>query len=577
MKKKRILTIVLAVLLAAGAIFGIVKAVRYTTGGNQAVTVVSAMELNYGYGGGIFQQTQGYVSNDAVQNVYLAETTSVAEVRVKEGDAVKRDDVLLVYDTTQTNLLLEQAKLQKEQIELNADIARQNLETLKKIRPVSDVIVPEEPLPEEEIYEEEEFPEEEEPEEEPIEGPVYGEIKVHAVLNEAALPFYDQSETAEMPGSETNPYRFAATSGAEIRPDFVRRLIKMQEESDLPIYVQLEVHEEDEADGRILRSWLFDATTIEDVADDWVGKVDLEAGTIVIPQKEEAEEQAVPTAYRMTRLPQAIPVDLAESAGTAATGGGALIQKDAEYTKEALAEAKEEQQEMIDDLELDLKEIDLKIEKAEKALATGEVRALIDGVAKTVSDPASPPTDGTPFLSVSATAGQCIKGGISEQMLDKINTGDVVSVTSWMSGGMYDATITEISQYPDTSGQFGWNDGTTSYYPFTAVIDGADSDLENGEWVDIQISGGEDAEAETEGFGLFRAFVREDDGAPYVYKRGEDGLLVKEEITIGKRQGETVMVLSGVTEEDYLAFPYGKHVKEGAKTREGTMEDFYGM
>ena len=61
----------------------------------------------------------------------------------------------------------------------------------------------------------------------------------------------------------------------------------------------------------------------------------------------------------------------------------------------------------------------------------------------------------------------------------------------------------------------------------------------------------------------------------YVMKRGEDGLLMKQYIEVGKTSGEGYEILSGVTTDDYLAFPYGKEVKEGAKTREGTIDELY--
>jgi hypothetical protein len=50
---------------------------------------------------------------------------------------------------------------------------------------------------------------------------------------------------------------------------------------------------------------------------------------------------------------------------------------------------------------------------------------------------------------------------------------------------------------------------------------------------------------------------------------------VKQYIEVGKVSGEGYEILSGVTTDDYLAFPYGKEVKEGAKTREGTIDELY--
>ena len=61
-----------------------------------------------------------------------------------------------------------------------------------------------------------------------------------------------------------------------------------------------------------------------------------------------------------------------------------------------------------------------------------------------------------------------------------------------------------------------------------------------------------------------------------MYLRDEKGKLRKREITTGRRVGEGCEVLSGVSWEDWLAFPYGKEVRNGAATREGAMSELYG-
>ena len=36
-------------------------------------------------------------------------------------------------------------------------------------------------------------------------------------------------------------------------------------------------------------------------------------------------------------------------------------------------------------------------------------------------------------------------------------------------------------------------------------------------------------------------------------------------------------IKNGLTEEDHIAFPYGKKVKEGVKVRRAAIEDLYSM
>jgi hypothetical protein len=47
---------------------------------------------------------------------------------------------------------------------------------------------------------------------------------------------------------------------------------------------------------------------------------------------------------------------------------------------------------------------------------------------------------------------------------------------------------------------------------------------------------------------------------------GDDGLLEKRYIKTGSNAYGTVEIRSGLKEKDYIAFPYGDHVKEGAET-----------
>ena len=41
--------------------------------------------------------------------------------------------------------------------------------------------------------------------------------------------------------------------------------------------------------------------------------------------------------------------------------------------------------------------------------------------------------------------------------------------------------------------------------------------------------------------------------------------------------GEMVEIKDGITSEDYLAFPYGKKVKEGAKVKRSEVSELYNM
>ena len=70
-------------------------------------------------------------------------------------------------------------------------------------------------------------------------------------------------------------------------------------------------------------------------------------------------------------------------------------------------------------------------------------------------------------------------------------------------------------------------------------------------------------------------FIRQDDGGSYVYRRGEDQLLHKQYVTTGVVQWGYTEIKSGLTVDDWIAFP-GKDVKENAETIESdNSDDFY--
>ena len=53
--------------------------------------------------------------------------------------------------------------------------------------------------------------------------------------------------------------------------------------------------------------------------------------------------------------------------------------------------------------------------------------------------------------------------------------------------------------------------------------------------------------------------------------------MVKQPVKTGKLFYGMIEIKEGITEEDYISFPYGKKVKEGAKTKRVSMEDMYSM
>ena len=244
------------------------------------------------------------------------------------------------------------------------------------------------------------------------------------------------------------------------------------------------------------------------------------------------------------------------------------------YTKEELAREILTTKNKLRDLDVSLRTAQLELTKLKKQAEDATVYASINGVVKTLQDVDNLPGDGSAFLVVTGSDGLYVKGQIGELLLDQVTPGTPVSLTSWQSNAMCDATITEIAEYPSDDGYYGSGNPNSSYYEFTAYIEDAGA-LTNGEAVDITIQGDQDVSADA--IYLQKAYVRKENGKYYVLKEDGDGRLKKQYVKTGKTvYGSAIEIRSGITADDYIAFPYGKTAKEGVRTKQADTT-YYGM
>lgn len=252
-----------------------------------------------------------------------------------------------------------------------------------------------------------------------------------------------------------------------------------------------------------------------------------------------------------------------------------LSQVQESYTKEELKKAISDKEKEIRDLELNQKETALKIKNAKKALEDQTVKATIAGVIKKVGDPEKPSQDGSAFIQVDSQQGLYVRGYVSELVLDQVTPGTMLQISSWSSGAFATATLKEVSPYPAENYMVYSSGAQASYYPFTALIDEGAEGFQNLESVSISMTVGADETAQNAIY-LSKAFIREENGQKYVFVRGEDGKLERRPVKTGKIvYGNQYEIKSGLTAEDYIAFPYSKNELEGTKTEESTLSELY--
>mgnify|MGYP003098502569 FL=1 len=224
----------------------------------------------------------------------------------------------------------------------------------------------------------------------------------------------------------------------------------------------------------------------------------------------------------------------------------------------------------IRDYQLDIKETNLEIKDIQKKLNNQTIKSTLNGVVKTVGDPEKESNDGKPLIQVVSSEGLYVQGTVSESKMNKLKVGATLSGYSYDNGVSFTAEVREISPYPSDNGQDGAN---ASSYPFTAYIADA-SGLSNNSWAELTLL--DEGDGQGQGIYLEKPFVRTENGQYYVMKDDGTGHLTKQIVQVGGIQyGSSYQITGGLSMDDKIAFPYGKDVREGAKTEEGTLDDLY--
>lgn len=599
MKKLTIvLTCIGTVAVVGGGGYGIY---RYIKANAQPVEVTKVAYLNTGWWGNESTSTYGIVTSNATQEVNLDGEQLVKEIYVKEGDQVKIGDKLLSFDTTLLELNLESEKLNKQTLELELQGMENDLAKLKAITPIPDdsaqavsLVKNEVPMVASQVQAPEtEGQSELQTEETESEGPKLPaeETEDTNLPSTEEQPEIEQEEEETSPldkikaqkrltykskpykgtGTKDDPYVFFCRDGAVVEASFMNKIIGYNEAGTSKknggmngdgkgSYAVLEIREGDAVSGGYLKSIHINGTSKADkpyapgvtwtFTSEGIVKNEME-----VSEPEEGDDVQGDDDWNY--------------------GDDGIFEDDSEiYTVSELKEAIATQEDDIRSQKLDIREAELKVRQAERKLEEATIKATINGVVKTVGDPEVGQMDDEPFLTVNSDEGLYVRGTISELKLDSVEVGAMVDGMSQETSISFMATITEVSEYPEAGdSMYGWSDGNTnvSNYPFLAYIEESEG-LNVNEMVSLNIQ--QDAEEVMGTIYLEKAYIRSENGQSYVWITDSDKRLKKQYIRTGRTlYGSTVEVKEGLSDEDYIAFPYGKNVKEGARTVSEDDED----
>ena len=509
MSKKAVIISLISVCAVSGAIYGGIKLYQNHQFNSLTAEVQSVSNLNMYYGG-TEMSSSGMLTNDYSQEVYPLEDKTILEVFVEEGQTVEAGDPLVSFDMTLANLELEMKELDVATTAGKIQAAKQELENLKKIKPIQPK--PEQPqTPSEPAVPD--VPDVPEAPEEPPKPEKSGE----------AFNFITpDSKPNKGKGTEEDPYVYLCMPDCYVYGEFINNLSRNEKK---PVYVSLEIHKKNTLKGKLLSRWEISGKSgFPMMADDSRWSVSSKSQII-----EEVIEPELPEEPEEPEEPETPEPEEEEG-----------------YTAQELADKIKEKEKEIRDLDLDKRQ------------------AEINGIVKELSELDNLPVDGSPILTVAGSEGLYVKGYLSELQLEDIEVGQTVYAYSWESGNNFEASITEISPYPSTNYE-SWGEGNpnVSYYPYTAYIENTEG-LHNGEYVDLTMTPNNVGQ-QSDSIYIEKAYVRQEDNRKYVLKEDKNHCLVKQYVKTGKTAYGSVEILSGLSTEDKIAFPYGKNAKEGVK------------
>lgn len=508
--------------------------------------------------------TSGMVTTDKIQKVFLSSSQTVNKVWVAEGDSVRKGDKLISYDSTLTQASVEQAKIDYDRQDESLTTAKNELEYLKKAKNKETLKQELDKLTAELDALKKKYDED-------PDHPYNGD----APVTEGAIKDYKKTMTVKgADGSDqtVNVLYYSWLSASRLNDskvtEILTNLATLRADKDHPsvdTYVVLVQRYEDKVGGYV---------------DNTVGLVITETYTA-------GDDTAVPAVPESRSVSFSVRSDLPEFEDTERKYDDAAIKKlqqkinlanmylENSMEQKDLAKAIVDKAQEVKEKEVNLRLAKLSLDKKTKELGDGNVYAEFDGTVKAVRNADEAYNNSEAVIELSGGGGYYVTGTLSEMELGSVKVGDTVSISSWMTGAACEGTIVSIDDYPTTSGN-SWGDGNrnVSYYPFKVFVE-ENASLQANDYVDIQY---QNAGTQEQGNSLYLQswFIRTDNGKSYVMARNEDGRLEQRWVQTGRDLwGSYTQIRGGLTTDDYVAFPYGRDVVEGARTVEAAADELY--
>lgn len=550
-----------------GAVWGGLTIARNAQRGDVNVYAVNECAMTDYWGD--TSNTSGMVTTDKLQKIYISQSQTVKKVWVKEGDSVKKGTALVSYDSTLTQATVERAKIDYDRQTENLEVMKNELELLKKAKNKETLQAEYDKL----------------------------EKELNKLIEDATKSPDDERDVVDLTHIAIDGMKLGTGSGNDkdnaiyyyrttdsdgsfaLSQADLMGIFSSRDKTDGTLYLVFVTRAGNKLGGAVMGNEGYILTAVTE---------DVPSGGSQDPQQPPAGGTTAKKLVSVTVKPWNNGfkefTDGAPDYGDKKAEIEKLQRKiaqiqellDTSMTQLDLNKAILEKAQAVKEQEVNLKVAKLKLDKKLAELGDGNVYAEFDGTVKAVRDPDEAYNNSEAVVELSGGGGYYVTGTLSEMDLGSVQVGDSVSISSWMTGAACEGTIVSIDDYPTSNGN-NWGDGNSnvSYYPFKVFVT-EDANLQPNDYVDIQYQ--KDTSAEESGSSLYlqSMFIRTDNGKSYVMARGEDGRLEQRWVQTGRDLwGSYTQIRGGLTIDDYVAFPYGRDVVEGAHTQEATTDQLY--
>lgn len=540
--RKGVKAAIIAIVCVVVAVAILIGVLWYIGRDTTPVNVISVTDVGMsGDNFGGMNYYYGPVRSDNIQSVFVSDSQIVTEVLVKEGQAVKKGDPLLRYDTTLSDIQLERAEISVKQAQLALENARKDLDRINGMKPYT-------PPPTTEPT---------------TEGPT------KPLVPAESLPYlYGGKGTLE------RPYRILWSDDLTYDDAYILSILGDKTEG----WFAFEIREQNAVEGELHSRFGLHVTVYTKTTPPEPAPTDPTDAPEPLPTEEPQPTVPQPEPVTETRLYYSffVPTDAPSDDEAPDTPADQWQDDSSGYTAAEIARMRAEKQKEIRDLDLKYRMEQVEYERKKDEADNGTVYAKVDGTVTRLVSEETARAENRALLVVSGGGCYYVDISVDEFTCQTLKPGTPATAQSWWpESAFYEGTVEEVTTVPSPDNNYNGN-GNPNVTMYKVVISiPADANVQEGSYLDVQLGQSDSVDSNT--LWLQKMFIRYEGSRAYVYKRNADGLLEKCYIQTGSDLwGSYTEIRRGLTMDDWIAFPYGKTVKDGAQTQESNVQELYG-